>query len=471
VPRESTVRHAISVGLLAAFLLMPLAAAAQAGRTYVRRIEFEGVTSIQDEVLRRQMLVVEGTYLDVVALEQSLRRLERLPYVDSVQVALRPVPDDAPDLVDVVVTITEAPARRYGGGAAYAESLGVSVQGYFTHENLFGTGQRFSAEVDLSEHRQFASVSHMDPYAHRNAVSRHLALNVRRIERLTEESSELDADLSAARLEYSYRSSLWQHVTLGLELADTTLAPGALASDQLLGWITANGDTRAGGPATQFTELDFLLGWRYDTRDRMIRPARGTEHALELTTALPGSEVEYYLLDYELAHYRPIGKRWTAALHAQLAFGEAYGDETSSLPPYLNRFAGGPGTVRGAGAASLGPRDSLGNPYGGNLLTAAQFEVLTPWPGRAAERLRVGFFYDIGNVFETEGVAFTDSAGQPLDYSFDGSELQHSAGIAAEVLIPLGILRLSYGIPINRDTTPFGRVEEDRLQISIGVDF
>jgi outer membrane protein insertion porin family len=469
VPRGSTVRRALSVGLLAALVLVALAAAAQGGRTYVRRIEFEGTDSIQDEVLRREMLVLEGTYLDVVALEQSLRRLERLPYVDSVRVALRPV-SDAPDLVDVVVTISEAPARRYGGGAGYAESLGVSVQGYFTHENLFGTGQRFSAEVDMSEHRQFASVSHTDPYARRDAVSRHIALNVRRIEQLAEDSSELDADLSAARLEYGYRSGLWQHLTLGLGLADTTLAPGALVSDQLLAWITANGDVRA-GPATQFTELDFLLRWRYDTRDRAIRPARGTEHALSLAAALPGSEVEYYLLDYELAHYRPIGERWTAALRAQLAFGAAYGGETSSLPPYLNRFAGGPGTVRGVRAAGLGPRDSLGNPYGGNLLTAAQLEVLTPWPGRAGERLRVGFFYDLGNVFETEGIAFTDSTGQPLDYSFDGSDLQHSVGIAAEVLIPFGILRVSYGIPIDRDTTPFGPIDEDRFQIGIGVDF
>jgi len=449
---------------------MPLAGAAQAGRTYVRRIEFEGVTSIQDEVLRREMLVPEGTYLDVVALEQSRRRLERLPYIDSVRIALRPVPD-VPDLVDVVVTITETPARRYGGGAGYAESLGVSVQGYFTHENLFGTGQRFSADVDVSEHRRFASLSHTDRYAHRDAVSRHVALTGRRIERLAEDSSELDADLSAARLEYGYRSGLWQHVTLGLELADTTLAPGALTNDQLLDWIAVNGDTRAGSPATQFTELDFLLRWRYDTRDRTIRPARGTEHALSLTAALPGSEVEYYVLDYELAYYRPISERWTAALRAQLALGEAYGGQTSSLPPYLNRFAGGPGTVRGVRAAGLGPRDSLGNPYGGNLLTAAQLEVLTPWPGRAGERLRVGFFYDLGNVSDTEGVAFTDSAGQPLDYSFNGSDLQHSVGIAAEVLIPLGMLRLSYGIPIDRDTTPFGRVEEDRFQISVGVDF
>jgi outer membrane protein insertion porin family len=458
--------------LLAALpLLVPLAGETQGdGRTYVRRIEFEGAPSVQDEVLRREMLVFEGGYLDVVALEQSRLRLERLPYVDEARIRLRPVADQ-PDLVDAIVTITESPARRYGGGAAYAETLGVSLQGYFTHENLFGTGQRFSAEVDASEHGHVASLSHTNPYALPVGVSRQFALSTRRIDELTENSSPLDAELSAARLEYGYRSGQWHQLGLGLELWDTTLSSGVGTSEQLLAWIAGNGDVRDGGLSTQFTELDFVLRWRYDTRDRIVRPERGVEQTLRFTAALPGSEAEYYLLDYELASYRRIGERWTAMLRAQLAFGAAYGGETSSLPPYLNRFAGGPGTVRGVRAGALGPYDSLGNPYGGNLLTAAQLEVLTPWPQRWSDRLRVGFFYDIGNVFETEGVAFTDPAGQLIDYGFDGSDLQHSAGIAAEVLIPLGILRLSYGIPLDRDSSALRSVGEERLQISVGVDF
>ena len=60
-------------------------------------------------------------------------------------------------------------------------------------------------------------------------------------------------------------------------------------------------------------------------------------------------------------------------------YGDALGD-TTALPPYLNWFAGGPSTVRGY--RGLGPKDSLGNPYGGNLLVSAQLELKTAWPHR-----------------------------------------------------------------------------------------
>ena len=105
--------------ILLMFLLVPTASSVQAqsqsARIYVQRIEFLNTGWINDEVLRRELLQAEGTYINTVALEQSRLRLERLPYVERAQVTLRPV-KDTPDQVDILVTITAAPARRYGGG-------------------------------------------------------------------------------------------------------------------------------------------------------------------------------------------------------------------------------------------------------------------------------------------------------------------------------------------------------------------
>ncbi len=87
---------------------------------------------------------------------------------------------------------------------------------------------------------------------------------------------------------------------------------------------------------------------------------------------------------------------------------------------------------------------------------------------------RIGFFYDIGNIFSTESVNFLDDDGQSLDYGFDISELRQSVGIAAQVRFPLGLLRLSYGVPTNADhddPNRFLRDDIDRFQIAIGVDF
>ena len=125
----------------------------------------------------------------------------------------------------------------------------------------------------------------------------------------------------------------------------------------------------------------------------------GLEQAFTLRAALPGSDVEYYRADYDVEQRLRLGERWTLRLRGQLGYGAAYGSDTTSLPPHLNWFAGGPRTVRGYRDDGLGPRDSLGNPYGGDTLLAGQIEVMTAWPQRWDDSVRVGFFYDAGNVF------------------------------------------------------------------------
>ncbi len=447
----------------------------EATRIYVRYIKFQGVTRINDSVLRRELLQLEGTYLNTVALEQSRLRLEQLAYVERVQVILEPV-EDVRDQVDVLIAITEALARRYGGGGAYSESFRVSLNGYFTNENIFGTGQRFSAQVDVGEIHTFAELSHTDPYARSDRVSRTVTVSSRQSDRLTVDTTELNTDLATARVEYGYRIAENQTISLGLALRGTELTTGTPVSDQLFDWVSNNGNSTVQGnvASTEFMVAEFLLHWRQDTRNRQIFPDRGAEQSLTFRTAIPGSEVEYSTVDYELTKYWPLNGRWTARLDLRLGFGAKYGSETTSLPPYLNWFAGGPNSVRGYRENRLGPKDSLGNPYGGNLFASGQFELMMPLPEKWSDRMRIGFFYDLGNVFSTESVSFQDDTGQSLDYGFEFSQLRQSVGIAAQLLSPLGVLRLSYGIPLNADDdnpNRFLRDDIERFQITVGVNF
>ena len=153
-------------------------------------------------------------------------------------------------------------------------------------------------------------------------------------------------------------------------------------------------------------------------------------------------------------------------------YGDGYG-ETTAIPPFRQRYAGGPGSVRGFKESYLGPRDNLGNPYGGNLLFANQFEIIIPTPEKIAGSTRVGLFFDVGNVFSTGGVNFFDKLGDPIDYGFDYDNLKKSVGIGVEWLAPLGLLRFSYAAPLNEDaaTDRFFGDEVERFQFSIGNAF
>jgi outer membrane protein insertion porin family len=226
---------------------------------------------------------------------------------------------------------------------------------------------------------------------------------------------------------------------------------------------------------SKFDTFEMVGGWYYDSRNRAIFADRGKRHSLSLAVTAPGSEVEYYVFNYDFLQLFPIWRQWTAALTAEIAFGDALGDETSALPPYRQFFAGGPDSVRGYSESRLGPKDGFGNPYGGNLKVIGRAELLFPVPEKWRASTRMSAFFDIGNVFsQGAGIRFVGIDGvTPVDYEFDYNELKQSAGVAVQWLAPLGVFRFSYAIPLN-DFKGDGvryKDETEGFQFTIGSAF
>jgi len=244
-------------------------------------------------------------------------------------------------------------------------------------------------------------------------------------------------------------------------------------------WVRNNGDTYIEDVGnglvffgTEFDTVELIGGWSYDSRNRSLFANRGTRQQFFLSMAVPGSDVEFYQARYSLTKYLPITNKWIVRFNTELGFGEAI-DDTTALPPYKQFYAGGPKSVRGYKESYLGPRDSFGRPYGGNVLVASQLELILPLPDKWASQARASLFYDIGNVFNTGEVEFTDKLGSPIEYKPDFKELRTSVGIGIQWLAPLGLFQFSYAFPLN-DYTGNDRYygdELERFQFSIGQAF
>lgn len=178
------------------------------------------------------------------------------------------------------------------------------------------------------------------------------------------------------------------------------------------------------------------------------------------------------MTSFNLEKYFRLPGAFRFKINSELSLGDGYG-ETTALPPFRNRFGGGPGSVRGFKESWLGPIDSRQNPYGGNMVVANQFELIIPTPEKISGSTRVSLFYDTGNVFSTGGVTFYDKLGDVMDYDFDYDRLKQSVGLAVEWLAPLGLLRFSYATPLNADdsTDRFYGDQVERFQFSIGNAF
>jgi outer membrane protein insertion porin family len=414
-------------------------------RAYVRQINFSGHTSTNDETLRREMRQLEAAPFSKSSVERSRVRLERLAFIESVEVDTKPVPG-TDDLVDVEFTVKERPPGSVQFGVGYSGASGFLVTGNVTHTNVFGTGNRVAVEVDNNTFSRRFSFSWADPYYTEDGVSQTWSVFYRESEGLNRFSSGFNLNVVGGNLTYGIPLSEYTSVRAGFGVEDTALTTFPNSSTSILAFAIANG--------TRYLTWEARTGVTRDTRNRVFFASRGALDQLDLDVVMPGSDLQYYRMSYRHQNYTPFLFKTFLEVNGRLGLMEGYGSK-GDPPPYENFLAGGTRTVRGYRESSLGPREST-LPIGGRFLTAMQTELVIPTPMESdGKSTRASLFFDIGNVFATPG-----------DFSY--SELRQSAGIAFTWYTPfLGILDLSYGFPLDPEVED----REDRFQITFGTPF
>jgi outer membrane protein insertion porin family len=420
----------------------------------------------------------EGSYLSNRLVDRSKIRLQRLPYIEAVEVENRPVPG-SPDLVDVDFDLTYRMPGQFSGGLGFSGSQGLILNGSIVHTNFLGSGNRVALQLNSGKFSKLYSLSHTDPYRTMNGVSRTVSLNYRDITQFTSASSDFSTTSLGLTVNYGYPISEFQRVNFGLSYQSNEMLSSSRSTQQAQDWVLNNGnpfvEDVGGGTVffgTEFFTVEMITGWSYDSRNRSLFANRGSRHQVFASVTSPGSEVEYWTARYNFTKYFPIYGPWTIRTNAQMSYGAALGD-TTALPPFKQVFGGGPQSIRGYKESWLGPRDSFGRPYGGNVLAVGQVELILPMPARFASQARASLFYDIGNVFNTGEVNFTDKLGSPIEYKPDFNELRTSVGVAVQWLAPLGLFRFSYAWPLN-EVAGNDRIygdEIERFQFSIGQAF
>jgi outer membrane protein insertion porin family len=451
-------------------------------RVYVHNITFSGENKINDEVLRREMRQLEGAWLSNVAVERSKQRIQRLPYVKNVDFETTPVPGAA-DLVDVDFKVEEGPSAQLGGGIGYSESQSFILNGSYVDSNFLGGGKRIALELNTGSYSKVYSFSHTNPYTTIDNVSRTLNFSYADVSQLTRTYSDFSTKTYVAGLDYSYPITERQSVRFGVALSHAELATISTSSTQLQDWVTQNGssferDLGSGYSilGTRFDVVELTSGWGFDSRNRTIFPTQGAAHRFAVTSSIPGSPVEYLTASYQWQQYfklpLPLIRKLPLSFDTRVSYGTAFGN-TTALPPNRHFFVGGPDSVRGFSERTLGPRDSLGNPYGGDAAFSGQLEAIFPMPAKFQTSARVSLFYDFGQAFFLGNTQFTNLAQFPTDYKFKLSEMRSSTGVAVQWLAPLGLFRFSFAYPLRyRDSTEINYGDDvERFQFSIGNAF
>ena len=430
-------------------------------RAYVRRVNFQGNTVTQDEVLRREMRQMEGGWASTAMIEGSKVRLQRLGFFKEVNVETPSVPGTE-DQIDVNFTVEEQPSGSISATVGFAERTGLILGLSYQESNVFGTGNSINIGINRSDFQEALNFSFFDPYYTVDAVSRGYSVFFRRSDFEEFNIASFSTDSFGLSMNFGYPISEISRLGFSLGYEHTNIKEGVIPAQEISEFIDKEGD--------EFDLFTISASYSMSALNRGLLPTAGRSQSLSFEMTIPGSELEFYRINYAGQIFFPLWGPTVLRLRADLGYGDAYGG-TDTFPFYKHFFAGGMGSVRGYESNTLGPRSTPSpqdqfndpDPIGGNALIELSAEVVFPLPFiEDQSQMRSVFFFDAGNVFNTN---CPDVSVYCL--GIEDGELRYSAGVAVTWITGFAPISFALSFPINEKEGDEG----EAFQFELGKTF
>jgi outer membrane protein insertion porin family len=412
-------------------------------RTYVRKINVTGNTRTRDAVIRREIRQIEASWYDAEKIRQSRDRVDRLGYFKEVTIDSVPV-EGRNDQVDINFSVIEKPTGNINFGVGFNSTDKASITAGIAQDNIFGTGNNLSFNVNTAKTNRSIYISATDPYFTESGVSRTVEAYARTNKIQENGAKRVDIDTRGASVRFGVPVTEIDTIYAGLGFEYTGLKTYTGAPTRY-----TDLETKIAGSATYPL---FTVGWGNDTRDSALSPSKGTLKRAGFEAGT-GSEIGFAKATYQYQFFYPITKDLTWASNADLGYGKGLGSK--NYPFFKNFFAGGIGSVRGYQGNTLGAQDTNGDHIGGSKKLVLNSEVLFPLPGTGKDRSARLF------AFVDGGYAWSEAQKTAL------SDLRFTSGLGLSWQSPIGPLKFSYGVPLKKQA----RDKLQKFQFQIGTGF
>lgn len=423
-------------------------------QSYINLVNIQGNTRTQDRVIRRELAVKPGDLYDTTLVDVSKKRLENLNYFERVDTQPADTVVSGRKDLNVIVEEKRTGSFNFGAGFSTIDSLIGFAELQQTNFDLFnwpnftGGGQRFRARAQYGILRSDFVVSLTEPWFLGYKLSAGVEAYYRNADFLSAVYAQENMGVA-----FQTRQQVWRALSARTEYRIETIRIYDVGDNvDPLGNTIFGGFSGGGGvgPEIRDSAGSYLksavtgsLVW--DTRDSLFLTRKG--ELIDFTTFVGGGflggDVQDYGLSLEASKYFPLPWDLIFLAKGQLAVVDGWGTDSGSVdggygggvPIFDRLYLGGSGNLRGFNFREVGPVDQFDNPIGGNSLGYLTLEVTFP----IISRVRGAFFSDAGFVNR-------DS------YDFSTAGYNMDAGFGLRLDLPIGPIRVDYGIPIVYDS-------------------
>ncbi len=419
----------------------------------VESVVIEGNSKTKSIVILRELVLGPGDVFDSLRMKISKLRLENTRFFED-PVNVTDESTNIPGRRNLKISVREARTGNLTFGAGFSSLEKAVVFAEVTQSNfdLFnrhsffqGDGQKFRLRFQIGSQSSEVIMAFEEPYL----FERELALGFQIYRQTSDYNSAYYQEIRTGGEVY-LRKRLFNWLEGRLSYTYQVIDIASVAAGAPKEILFAEGSS---------TTSKLTLSLTQDSRDKIINTTRGNYGTLELGVAggpLSGDN-NYYSMEFRGSKFFPIAEFQEQVLSVLGRVGvvDSFGksnrsttrtitDPTTGLPesltfvpgvPFYDRFfLGGPQTLRGFEFRTVGPKDAIGEPTGGDsygfLSLEYSLDVVKP--------VRFAVFYDAGFVNKDA-------------YDFNPAQYNDNFGIGLRLFVAGAPLSLDFGIPLTGD--------------------
>lgn len=361
---------------------------------------------------------LRGQIYDPDKLDETYRELLRTGLFSTLRVSTASAPGG---LVRLDITAEEAKAKEIGFTLGYGSYEGASVGVRLGDRNFLGRGRPLTFGLDYSQRGMRGELLYVDPWLWETRFAMRAKLFSNNREELGYSKEEIGGRIDITR-------EAIKHLELGAFVEQSKVKITDVDPD-------IEQDPIRLGP-TDYALTSIGITQSSDFRDSPTNPSKGLLVSSSFDVGLLDGEAAFTRATLRLSYYQPIGK----CLLALGARGGVISPIVDAIPIDVRFFNGGANSVRSFAERELGPKDKSGNPLGGDVFTVFNVEFMFPL---YVSGLQGAVFVDAGNLDNENEMPQEGDEGDPGD-------MRYALGLGLRYKLPIGPLRLDYGVNPNR---------------------
>jgi outer membrane protein insertion porin family len=365
---------------------------------FVSRIEFQGNTVTRDRVIRRDLMLDEGSVYNSQLWEYSLLRLNQLEYFEPLKVDQDSEAHQDPDAgtVELLLKVKEKGKNSIGLNGGVSGLQGAFIGANYQTNNFLGLGETLSVQANLGSISRTFLFGFTQPYIRNrpinlgfqvfnnkqdyNAAKNYQAttgasVNLSAAQRSLTQNYNVGSDGFNFSASYPLKRHAFQRVGVTYSWTRSSITAFSSASQTFFQTIAFRSGVQGSNPLAGIIASSIGLSYSYNTVNNPLRPREGKEYTAYVQASGIWGSVRY--INPVVAYKRFIPMHYlipskdghnVLGLRAQLGYIAGWGGQVA--PPNNRFYAGGEQDIRGFDVRGA-------TPYG-YVPTRVNFQLTNP---------------------------------------------------------------------------------------------